>query len=172
MAMIGEIIADDLEIANTDNEICTIGALLQGTEALVMLFTPYCFGDVNLNSMEKLLMDVNQNLEDFNQQDLRVICITREPPSTIRHWISDKDIKLDIFSDPSLDVSSSLVGTFDLSLYTLASNGANIGTFFVSMPAVLIVSGDGRIISKYVASSPETVQISSDDIIRMCGITF
>ena len=78
----------------------------------------------------------------------------RELPSTNRHWISDKNLKLEVFSDCTLDVSNALVGTFDLSLYLLATKGVNLGTFFVCMPAVLIIGGNGKIVSKYVASSP------------------
>lgn len=79
---------------------------------------------------------------------------TREPPSTNRHWISDKELKIEVFSDPTLEVSNALAGTFDLSLYILATKGVQLGSFFVAMPAVLIIGGDGKVISKYIASSP------------------
>jgi hypothetical protein len=80
----------------------------------------------------------------------------RELPSTNRHWVDDMKLVIDVYSDCTLDVANELVGTFDLSLYLLAAKGVNMGTYFVSMPAVLVISGSGKVISKYVASSPGT----------------
>ncbi|RYH12512.1 hypothetical protein EON65_38120 [archaeon] len=77
-------------------------------------------------------------------------------PSTIRHWISDRELHIDVFSDPSLTVSNALSGSFDLSLYLLASKGVQLGTHFVCMPAVVILGGEGKILNKYVAQSPGT----------------
>mmetsp|Transcript_31763 Transcript_31763/g.53575 ORF Transcript_31763/g.53575 Transcript_31763/m.53575 type:complete len:172 (-) Transcript_31763:387-902(-) len=170
--MIGDTIANDLELANTDNEVSPVTMLLHGAEALIILFNPYTFGDETPNTMESLVLDINDRLDEFDSEDLRVVCITREPPSTNRHWISDKDIKMDVYSDCSLDVSNALVGTFDLSMYLLAKRGITLGTIFVSMPAVMIIGSNGKIISKYVASSPDTIQVNPDDILRMCGATY
>ena len=75
--MIGETISADLELANTDNEISALSMLLHGAEGLVVLFCPYCFGEDTPNSMESLVLDVNDKLDFFNQRELRVICITR-----------------------------------------------------------------------------------------------
>mmetsp|Transcript_16698 Transcript_16698/g.37058 ORF Transcript_16698/g.37058 Transcript_16698/m.37058 type:complete len:180 (-) Transcript_16698:338-877(-) len=170
LGMVGEALPTNLELANTENEVINLTALLQGAEALVVLFHPYTYAEVKKNSMENLILDVNDRLEFFEQEDVRVIVITREPPSTTRHWKSDMNINMDVYSDCSLDVSAALVGTFDLSLYFIAKQGVTLGTWFVSMPAIMIVGGDGRVISKYVAQSPETVQVSAEDIFRMCGI--
>ena len=76
--MIGESIANGLELANADNEVCELNDLLHGAEALIVIFCPYCFGDAESgSSMESLVMDVNNNLDEFSALDLRVICITR-----------------------------------------------------------------------------------------------
>jgi hypothetical protein len=72
--MIGDLISSDLELANADNEIVPLSVLLHATEALVVLFVPYCFGK---NSMEILVEDVNNKIEFFYRKELRVICITR-----------------------------------------------------------------------------------------------
>lgn len=157
--MVGDMISTDLEVSSTDNEVTPLSMLLHGAEALVVLFCPCCFGDTEVKSMEALMQDVNSKIDFFDRRDLRVIAITRELPSTNRHWVSEKDWKVTVYSDCSLEVSTTLVGTFDLSLYILATKGVNMGTFFVSMPAVLIIGGDGKILSKYVASSPGNLMI-------------
>lgn len=154
--MVGEIISAELEVSSTDNEVTPLSMLLHGAEALIVLFCPFCFGSTDEKSMEALMLDVNSKIDFFDRRDLRVVAITRELPSTNRHWVSEKDWKIQVYSDCSLQVSTALVGTFDLSLYVLATKGVNLGTFFVGMPAVLIIGGDGKILSKYVASSPGT----------------
>ncbi len=94
----------------------------------------------------------------------------REPPSTVRHWVSDRNLQLEVFSDGTLDFSNAIVGSFDLSLYIQATKGVQLGSYFVCMPAVAIIGGDGKIISKYIASSPETVNVAPDDILQMMGL--
>jgi hypothetical protein len=75
--MIGEKLNDFLELASSDHEIVSLTQLIHGAEALVILFTPFCFGEINDNTMENLIVQVNERIEEFNQQDLRVICIAR-----------------------------------------------------------------------------------------------
>lgn len=75
--MVGEIINAALEVASSESEICGITQLLHGAEAVVVLFLPFCYGDTTSHSMESLVIDINQRIDEFNQQDLRVICITR-----------------------------------------------------------------------------------------------
>ncbi|RYH12513.1 hypothetical protein EON65_38125 [archaeon] len=76
--MIGEAVSSDLELASSNNEIFSISQLLHGAEALVMIFTPYCFGDAtNKESIESLILEVDERIDEFNSQDLRVVCITR-----------------------------------------------------------------------------------------------
>lgn len=77
MISVGDEINADLELASTDHEILPISQLIHGAEALILLFVPYCFGDIVDNSMEQLVLEVNERLDEFNQSDLRVVCITR-----------------------------------------------------------------------------------------------
>lgn len=59
-----------------------------------------------------------------------------------------------MFTDGTLLVSNALVGTFDLSAYVAVSKGVQLGTYMVPMPGIVLLGGDGKIINKYVASSP------------------
>ena len=172
MFMIGHKISSNLELGTVDHEISNLSHLLIGAEALVILFIPYCFGDILDDTMESLVLEVNRRIEEFNKNDLRVICISRyviffaliisteytdllrEPPTTVKHWMNDREIQLDVYCDPSLTVSNNLVGTFDLSLYLSATKGVQLGSYFVSMPGIIVVGGDGKVISKYIAASP------------------
>lgn len=74
----------------------------------------------------------------------------------MRHWISDRNLQMDVFCDPSLSVCDALVGSFDLSLYLLATKGIQLGSHFVAMPAVVVVSDSGEVIDKCIFSSPGT----------------
>jgi hypothetical protein len=75
--MVGDTVSADLELASAENEICSISQLLHGAEALVVIFTSFCYGKLGKGSVETLILDVNERINEFNQQDLRVICITR-----------------------------------------------------------------------------------------------
>lgn len=76
--MNGTAVSSDLELASSDNEIFSISQLLHGAEALVMIFTPYCYGDAaSKETIESLILEVNERIDEFNSQDLRVVCVTR-----------------------------------------------------------------------------------------------
>ena len=77
MSRVGDTVSSDLELASIQNEICPISQLFYGAEAVIIFFVPYCYGELTDNSMETLLIDVNQKIDDFNSQDLRVVCITK-----------------------------------------------------------------------------------------------
>lgn len=77
--MVGEVVNTAFEVASSENEICGITQLLHGAEAVVVLFLPFCYGDTSSHSIESLVIDVNQRIDEFNQQDVRVVCITRFP---------------------------------------------------------------------------------------------
>lgn len=151
---IGEVISTELELATSDNEICGLSTLLNGAEALVVLFVPFCFGPINDGTMENLVIEVNERLDDFSEHDLRVICITKEPPSTVCYWIEERRLKIECYSDGTLDVSNALVGSFDLGLFLQGTKSINLGSYFVPLPSVVIIGGDGKVISKYTAPSP------------------
>lgn len=68
--------------------------------------------------------------------------------------MSDRSLGLEVYSDPSLVVTNAMVGSFDLSLHLMSTKGVQLGSFFVCCPAVLIIGGDGKVIHKYVATSP------------------
>ncbi len=76
----------------------------------------------------------------------------------MKHWISERNIQIDVYCDPSLVVSNYFVGTFDLSKYLSATKGIQLGSYYVAMPGAVVISGDGKITSRYVASSPGNVQ--------------
>jgi peroxiredoxin len=154
MSAVGDVVSSDLEIASLENEIIPISQLFYGAEAVIIFFVSYCYGDPVKQSMESLLMEVNDHLDEFNQHDLRVVCISREPPSTISHWVSDREFQFEAYSDASLTVSNALVGSFDISIYVQATKGVNLGSYFVPMASVVAIGGDGKILSRYVASSP------------------
>ncbi len=154
MATVGDVVSSNLELASLENEIVPISQLFYGAEAVVIFFVPFCYGELVKQSMESLLVEVNDHLDEFNQHDLRVVCISREPPSTISHWVSDREFQFEAYSDASLEVSNSLVGSFDISIYLQATKGVTLGTYFVPMSGLVIIGGDGKILSRYVASSP------------------
>lgn len=172
--MIGQKIRENLELTTVEYEIKNLSHLLVGAEALIVLFVPYCFGSGTGGTMESLVTEVNSSLDEFLKQDLRVACIcrwylflslvivfinqpTREPPNTVKHWISERNIRVDVYCDPSLTVSNYFVGTFDLSKYLAATKGVQLGSYYVAMPGAVVISGDGKITSRYVASSPGNV---------------
>ncbi len=75
--MIGETVNEKFEIVSSDNDVIGVTQLIQGADALIIIFVPFCFGEeVNL-SMESLVMDVSDRLEEFNNRDIRVVCVTR-----------------------------------------------------------------------------------------------
>jgi hypothetical protein len=143
-----------MEMLSLNGEVYTINQLLFGTQALVMIFMPYCFGDIDGNSIESLIVETNERLDDFLALDLRVVCIGREPPSTMRHWMADRNIRIEVFSDSSLIVSNEYVGSFDLGNYLKGTQDVHMGSFMTCMPAVVVLGCDGHIVSKYIASSP------------------
>jgi hypothetical protein len=69
--------SNDLELASSENEIFPFNFLLNGAEALIILFLPFCFGERKEKSMEQLIINVNERLDTFNQHDIRVVCVTR-----------------------------------------------------------------------------------------------
>lgn len=77
MAHVGDLVSSDLEIASVQNEICPISQLFHGAEAVIIFFVPYCYGELSDHSMETLLIEVNQKMDDFEAQELRVVCITK-----------------------------------------------------------------------------------------------
>eukprot|EP01039_Chlorochromonas_danica_P009953 gene9953-11003_t len=165
----GEVNCDKLELASSTNEIFSLSQIIGPAEAVIVIFVPYCFGDRTDNSIEALILEVNKRLEEFNSSDLRVICVTREPPCTVRQWRSDRGLALQVYSDPSLSVSNAVVGSFDLSLYLQATKGVQLGACFVSMPGVAVIAGTGKILYKYIAISPESVEITAEDLLRLSG---
>lgn len=155
MAAVGDVVSSDLELASLENEIIPISQLFYGAEAVIIFFVSFCYGEQTKQSMESLLVEVNHHMDEFNQHDMRVVCISREPPSTMSHWVSDLEFQFEAYSDASLSVSNALVGSFDLSLYLQATKGVNLGgSYFVPMSSVIAIGGDGKILSRYVASSP------------------
>jgi hypothetical protein len=84
-------------------------------------------------------------------------CAVREAPYLNRSWANDRKYNIEIFSDTSLSVCNSLIGSFDLSLYMLELKNVHMGSVFVPMPSVVIVSSTGQVIHKYIAASPGTV---------------
>lgn len=72
-----EFLPKDLEVANSDNEICGLNSLVLGAELLVILFIPFCFGENVKNSMESLVCEVNDRMDEFSENDIRIICISR-----------------------------------------------------------------------------------------------
>jgi peroxiredoxin len=154
MAEIGELVTSDLELASMDSEIVPVSQLFYGAEAVIMFFIPHCYGDETAQSMEALLINVNSSMDEFNQYDLRVICISKEPPSTVSHWVSDREFQFDCYSDPSLQVTNALAGTFDLSQFLQSNNGVSMGTYLAPLPAVIVIGSDGKVAARYVATSP------------------
>ena len=77
MAKVGESVSSDLELASIQNEIVQISQLFHGAEAVIIFFVPYCYGELSDNSMETLLIEVSQKMDDFDAQELKVACITK-----------------------------------------------------------------------------------------------
>lgn len=75
--MIGETVNESVEILSSEHDVVGITQLIQGADALIIIFVPFCFGEESSSSMESLVMEVNNRLSDFNSRDMRVICVTR-----------------------------------------------------------------------------------------------
>ncbi len=79
--------------------------------------------------------------------------------------MTDRGFRFDVYSDASLEVTNSMVGSFDLSLYFQATRGIVLGSHFVCMPGVIVIGGDGKVMARYVAPSPGR-SIATDRILR------
>lgn len=77
MYEIGNIIDNNIELSSQDYEIIPLNILLHGTEALIIYFIPFTFGVPSENSFDSLLMEINKNIQKFNQNDIRTIFVTR-----------------------------------------------------------------------------------------------
>ena len=155
-------------LASVNSDITPIGLLLQGATALVLLFVPYCFGECTENSMEKLLKEINDEHALYVTSEIRVVAVTSELPCVNMQWAADIGLSVEVYSDAALNVSNTLVGSFDLSLFMLEKRNVHMGSIFVPMPAVVIVDGDtGRVVAKYVMASPDSVHITSANIIQL-----
>lgn len=77
MTTVGEQIRDNFEVVSTEHEIMTLNQLIQGADALIIIFVPFCYGEETNVSIETLVMDTNDRLGDFSDNDFRVVCITR-----------------------------------------------------------------------------------------------
>lgn len=65
------------ELISPDHEVVGITQLINGADAVVMIFIPFCYGEVGNGTMEALVLDVNRRIDEFNGQDLRVVCVTK-----------------------------------------------------------------------------------------------
>jgi hypothetical protein len=72
-----EEIPSDLELLSTNFELISFNQLLFGVEALIVVFLPFSYGDRNLFTIENLLYDINLRLDEFVNNDLRVICVCK-----------------------------------------------------------------------------------------------
>lgn len=75
--MIGESVNETFEVVSTEHDVVSINQLIQGADALVTIFLPFCYGEEGNTSMESLVMDINDRLGEFHNNDMRVVCITR-----------------------------------------------------------------------------------------------
>lgn len=75
--MIGEQIRDNYEVVSSEHEITSLNQLIQGADALIIIFVPFCYGEETNVSIETLVMDTNDRLSDFSDNDFRVVCVTR-----------------------------------------------------------------------------------------------
>ena len=86
--------------------------------------------------------------------------IKRELPFVLKHWIDERDIRIEVYSDPNQTVTSKLVGQYDLAdIYPKL-----VSPVLVSNPSLLIVQSDGKISLKYIASNPDDVTVTADGI--------
>ena len=70
--------------------------------------------------------------------------------------MDENALGMEIFSDPTLKVSNSLVGSMDLSLYIWEKKQIHLGSYFVPKPAVVIIGDDGLVLAKKYFESPGT----------------
>lgn len=89
-----------------------------------------------------------------------IINCYRELPFVLKHWIDERDIKIEVYSDPNQVVTSSLVGQYDLAeIFPKLTS-----PLLVSNPGLLIVQSDGTISLKYVATHYDDVTVTADGI--------
>jgi peroxiredoxin len=111
--------------------------------------------------MSALVSSLSTYEKDFKKIDVRILCITKEPPITARHWKSERGVKHEVYSDIYLEFTNSIVGSFDLSAYLLTQLNIHLGSvFMVPTPSVAVVDGNGKIIKKFVYSSPGNYMIT------------
>ena len=70
--------------------------------------------------------------------------------------MDENALGLEIFSDTTLKVSNSLVGSMDLSLYIWEKKQVNLGSYFVPTPAIIVIGEDGLVLAKKYFESPGT----------------
>jgi hypothetical protein len=77
--MIGSEITD-LDLVSGEHDVYPLSSLLQGAEACLVIFCPFTYGDFSEGTMEHLLIEINDSIDEFNKRDIRVACITRLVP--------------------------------------------------------------------------------------------
>jgi peroxiredoxin len=160
-----------IEVVNSDHEVYSLTELLRGAEAAVFVFTPFTFGEIKPKSMETLLVDISNSIELFSSRDIRMACLTREPASTNRHWLTERGFYFEVLSDANLTAASHLVGTMDMAAYLKSKKGIEVPTYLLPKPAIVCIGGEGTILSKVVLDDPENVRITTEEILKMVDST-
>lgn len=76
---VGDVVPSNLEVSSVDYEVIPLQMLIKGSEAVTIIFLPHAYEyDSNeVSTMEKLLIEVNILLPDFESRGIRVICVVK-----------------------------------------------------------------------------------------------
>ena len=121
--------------------------------------------------MEKLILKVNGNLSFFTSRDVRVVVINGEPPMTNKNWIEQRNLEIEVFSDPSLEVGTVLMGTRDWNELLLSKGIRLSSPYPIISPGVVLLNNLGVLKNKLTVPDPSNVTATLRDVERMAGLS-
>ena len=122
--------------------------------------------------MENLILKINENLGFFTSRDVRVIVVNGESPFTNKIWIEQRNLEIEVFSDPSLELAKLLVGIRDLNDILFNTKGIRLGApYFISNPGVVLLNEEGIFKNKMIIQNFEKITNSMTEVARMAGLT-
>ena len=67
----------DATVVRSTGSTCQLVEYLREASALVLIFVPHCFGSSSPGTIYQFLNKVNEARSKFDENDIRVLCITR-----------------------------------------------------------------------------------------------
>ena len=74
--------------------------------------------------------------------------------------MDESNLNIEILSDPTLKVTTALVGTMDLSQFLWEKKKVNIGSYEVPVPGIVVIGDDGLLLSRIIFPSPGLINFT------------